>query len=38
VEEKAPKQGISKKQLRKMTEDLNIDRKKTGFKDGWEMS
>ena len=26
------------KQLRKMTEDLNIVRKKTGFNEGWEMS
>ena len=38
VEEEARKRGISEKQLRKMTEDLNIDRKKTGFKGGWEMS
>ena len=38
VLEEAQKQGISEKQLRKMTVDLNIDRKKTGFKGGWEMS
>ena len=38
VEEEALKRGISEKQLRKMTEDLNIVRKKTGFNEGWEMS
>ena len=38
VVEEAQKQGISEKQLRKMTVDLNIDRKKTGFKGGWEIS
>ena len=38
VEEEARKKGIGEKQLRKITEDLNIDRKKTGFNEGWEMS